>query len=275
MQKRVYPDHIYEKVRSDIAISYVKHEFRKLLYKIPQNYFEKIDKDIENWTKSTEVGYPRDFWNGFHGIAMGFKLKIGLNYLITAENISWNLENLPVKRLHFGVEQGETREIRNGKLPADEVTKYYSDPKNVVAKNKFIQLNKKLSDETPPRDTHPIIAFQKIENGNLVNSVHDGNRRLAKACIEGKGKILTFLGTYTTKEKVPKNYWIPTSLLMDNLFFAKLAFDKNDQKLFENYMNILKDMISKSESARYEMMNRAVTKHQPFRDKVFNALNLT
>lgn len=274
MQKRVYPSQIYDKVRSDLAISYIKHEFRKLLWSTPKKHFKEIDKTISNWTRSPVIGFPRDFWNGFYGIIMGFRLKIFLIYLITAENINWTLEKIPVNKLNFGVEHGETRHIRSGKLPAKEVIDFYARPENVKIKTKFIKLNERLSNETPPRDNDPIVAFQKIEDGNLVNSVHDGNRRLAKACLEGKDKILTYLGTYTTEEKLPKNYWIPTSVLMENLFFAKLAFDSKNNELFTKYMEILKDMLSKSESASYEMKNRAVTRSQPFRSKVFEALGI-
>ena len=61
---------------------------------------------------------------------------------------------------------------------------------------------------------------------------------------------------------------------MDNLFFAKRAHDQKDKKLFDNYMNILKDMLSKSESAVYEMKERALTSQQPFRNDVLKALGL-
>jgi hypothetical protein len=274
MEKRVYPVHIYEPIRSDIAKNYIKHEFRKLLWRLPAEYFKKIDLDIENWTRSPEIGYPRDFWNGFHGFSMGFKLKIGLIYLITAENIHWTLEDMPLSKLNFGVEQAETRHIRPGKLPANEVLDFYNSRENEEEKNRFLELNRKLSSETPPRDTDPIIAFQKIEEGILVNSVHDGNRRLAKSVLERKDKILTYIGRYSTDNKVPKNYWIPTSLIMDNLYFARLSYEQNDRLLFDKYMAILKDMLGKSESVVYEMKDRALTKSQPFRDDVLRSLNL-
>jgi len=97
---------------------------------------------------------------------------------------------------------------------------------------------------------------------------------LAKAILEGKGKILTYLGEYKTPEKFPMNYWIPTSILMDVLFFARQAYKQEDKKLFEKYMVILKDMLSKSGSAIYEMKERAITKKQPFRNDVLKALDL-
>lgn len=271
---QVYPKHIYEPIRAEIAISYVKHEFRKLLWRVPEKNWGAIDKDISDWLTSPELTIPRDFWNGFHGIAMGFKLKIGLVYLITAENISWAKKKYPVSKLWFGVEQGETREIREGRLSAKEVADFYSRKENQALRARFLKLNQKLSNETPPRDRHPIIAIQKEEENQLVYFAHDGNRRLAKTVLEGKDKIPAYLGEYTTKEKFPKNYWIPTSILMDNLFFAKRAYDKKDKKTFNHYMKVLKDMLSKSESAVYEMKERALTSQQPFRNVVLKALGL-
>lgn len=269
-----YPEHLYEPIREEVAVSYIQHEFRKLLLNLPEKYFDGIDRDISGWMTSPEFASPRDFWNLFHGIAMGFKLKIGLIYLATAENIKWSKKESPVLDLWFGVEQRETKKVREGRLSAKEVAQFYSRKENEVLKKKFQKLNQKLSNETPPRDQHPIIAIQKEEEGKLVFSVHDGNRRLAKAVLEGKEKILAYLGEYTTKEKFPKNYWIPTSILMDNLFFAKRAYDQKDKKLFNHYMKVLKDMLSKSESAVYEMKERALTSQQPFRNDVLKTLKL-
>jgi len=271
---KVYPRHIYEPIRAEIAKSYIKHEFRKLLWRIPEKYFEKIDKDISDWLISPELAIPRDFWNGFHGIAMGFKLKTGLIYSVTAENLNWEKIKYPVEKLWFGVEQRETRLIREGRLSAKEVKNYYSKKENESEKEKFLKLNRKLSEETSPRDHHPIIATQSIENDQLVYSVHDGNRRLAKAILEDKKNILTYLGTYKSKEKKPINYWIPTGLLMDNLLFAKIAQEQQNKQLFTHYMKILKDMLEKSENAVYEMKERALTKKQPFRNDVLKALDL-
>ncbi len=261
-------------MREEVAISYIKHEFRKLLWRVPEKYFEAIDKDLSDWMNSPELAIPRDFWNGFHGIAMGFKLKIGLIYLITAENTKWSKQIFPIKDLWFGVEQRETKQIRDGKLSAKEVSEFYSLKTNKTKRFEFLELNRKLSEETPPRDLHPIIAIQKMEGENLVYSVHDGNRRLAKAILERKEKILTYLGTYTTEQKLPINYWIPTSILMDIIFFAHQAYDNKDKKLFNKYMSSLKDMLSKSESAIYEMKERALTSQQPFRRDVLKALDL-
>ena len=40
---KAYPTHIYEPIRAEIAKSYIKHEFRKLLWRVPEKYFAEID----------------------------------------------------------------------------------------------------------------------------------------------------------------------------------------------------------------------------------------
>lgn len=275
MNKGIYPPHLFEPIREKIAVSYIQHEARKLFWRLPAKYFEKIDRDIEDLMHSPYMANPRDFWNIFHGIAMGFRLKIGLIYIVTAENIRWTKRNFSVSRLWFGVDLQQTKVVGEGRQPAEKLKKFYFDPKNKEEKEKQLAFTLKLSSDTAPRDTHPIIAVHGYEGKELVYSVHEGNRRLAKAILEGKEKILAYVGEYTTKDKFPKNYWVPTSILMDNLFFARRAYDKGDKRLFEKYMKVLRDMLDKSESAVFEMKNRALTNKQPFRNDVLKALVLS
>ena len=205
---------------------------------------------------------------------MGFKLKLGLVYLITAENIKWSKKEYPVEKLWFGVDLKQTNVVGKGKLPAKKLVDFYLKPENKKIKQEQLEFTLKLSKETAPRDKQPVIAIQTLKDDKAVYSVHDGNRRLAKAILEEKEKISAFLGEYSSSEKFQMNYWIPTSILMDVLFFAREAYKQEDKKLFEKYMAILKDMLSKSESAVYEMKERALTSQQPFRNDVLKSLGL-
>jgi len=271
---KIYPSHIYEPIREEIAVSYIKHEFRKLLWRIPEKYWSKIDRDISNWMNSPLLATPRDFWNGFHGICMGFKLIIGLVYLVTAENIIWKKEQFPISKLRFGVEQMETKKIKPGKLPAIEVAKYFAKEENRIIKEDYLEKIRGYFKGIKLNEIFPIIVIQKESENELIHFVHDGNRRLSWSVLEGAVKIPAYIGEYSTKEKFPKNYWIPTSILMDNIFFARRAFNKDNMNLFNSYMDVLRDMLDKSESSVYEMKNRALTSKQPFRNKVLKALNI-
>lgn len=270
---REYPNHIYEPIRQQVAVSYLQHEFRKLLWRVPEKNWQAIDKDIADWINSPNLSNPRDFWNGFHGISMGFKLKIGLIYYVTAQNMTWERKSMPISDLWFGVDLQQTRVAGEGKLPAKRVAEYYAKPENESAKKEQLEFTLGLSGNSVLRDDRPIIVTQKEKDGKLFYSVYDGNRRLAKAILENKDSVDAFVGTFFSGME-PKNFWAPTTVLMENLYFARLAYKREDKELFGKYMTILKDIISQSESARYEFQERVLTSQQPFRDEVLKMLNL-
>ncbi len=266
-----YPDHIYDKVRQEVATTYVKHEFRKLLWRVPESHWEAIDRDISDWINSPELAIPRDFWNGFHGICMGFKLKIELIYFITAKNVTWSKRTIPLSKLWFGVEFDQTRVVGEDKQFVEAVSQFYNDPQNQKLKADWLKLVVEKSGGTAPRDKHPIIVVQRERDNQMIYSVYDGNRRVAKAMLEGKDSIEAFVGDFAEGTS-PKDYWIPTTILMENLLFAKQAYDRGDTALFGKYVAVLQDMLNQSESARHELKERALTSQQPFRGEVLKTL---
>lgn len=274
MQKRAYPPHIYDPIRIELAVSYLQHEFRKLFRRVPEKYWPAIDKDIADWMNSPLLNTPRDFWNGFHGICMGFKLAIGLIYFVTAENIVWKKEKISVESLNFGIEFPPTRLIKSGALSAKEVSEFYFSPKNKRIKEEQRKVIKRLSWGTPPRDKDPIIVAEKILDDNIVLSIHEGNWRLIKAILEEKKTVLVYIGRFTSQEKSPRNYWVPTSIIYELLNFAKEAFKRKDKKSFQHYMGALRDILSKSEIAAYELKERALTGKKSFREEVLKSLCL-
>jgi len=225
-----YPKHLSEKIREEVAVSYLKHELKKI--------FPSIDKkEIENLMNNKELCKPRDFWNGLHGISMGFKLK-NILYLVTAENIIWEKRTMKVKELDFGVGMKI--------LSLDEIIK--------IRGNDF------------ERESDPIIAIEKIENDKKVIKVHDGNGRLARYIAENKEEIEVYLGKM--EGKFPQNFWLPTSLLIDNLYFVYEAIRNEDEKLFNDQITVIEDMLKNSESGKIEFKERTLTKKEPYRSKI-------
>jgi len=103
-----YPKHLSEKIREEVAVSYMKHELRKI--------FPSIDtKEVDNLMKNKELNTPRDFWNGLHGISMGFKLK-NILFLATAENITWQKLTVDITDITFGVELAQTKKYEKVKF---------------------------------------------------------------------------------------------------------------------------------------------------------------
>jgi hypothetical protein len=252
----MYPKHLSEKIREEVALSYLKHELRKI--------FPSINSaEVENLMNNKELYNPRDFWNGLHGISMGFKLK-NILYLVTAENVVWSKQQFKCQDINFGVELDSTRKIRPGKIKGQEFADYYYKDDEIRVKELKNVL--KIRGENEERESDPIVV---IENNELM-SAHDGNGRLARHILENKKEIWAFVGRM--EGKVPLNYWLPTSFLVEYLFYVYKAIDEENEELFIKQIAVLKDMLSFSESGKYELRHRALTSKEPYRSKILGEL---
>lgn len=255
-----YPKHLYEKVREEVAVSYLKHELRKI--------FPSIDtKEVENLMKNKELNTPRDFWNGLHGISMGFKLK-NILFLATAENITWQKLTMNIEDIIFGVELSQTKKIREGKISAKEFIDYYNN--NLEEKKTQLEATVELRGNDLVRENDPIIALERKEGDKNVISVHDGNGRLARHLLEDKKIIDVYLGKMTGEKLL--NYWIPTQLLIDILFFTYEAVKNNDDELLTKYSAVLNDIIKNFDCGKDEFIKRALTSKKEVREKILTAI---
>lgn len=257
-----YPKHISEKIRSDLAISYLKHELRKIFPSID-------DTEVENIFDNKELTIPRDFWNGLHGVSMGFKLK-NIVYLATAENVIWTHKIVNINELQFGVELQQTKVLRPGKVFARELIEYYA--RELDIQKQQLEFTKQIRGDDSQRESDPIIALSKNEAERPVISVHDGNGRLVRHILEGKDKISAYIGCQDGN--VLKNYWIPTQIFIDFLFFVYQAINNNDEVLFGKQIAVLKDIINKSESGRVEFLERALSSNEKYRKPIIASLGL-
>lgn len=230
---QIYPKHIYEKIRQEVANSYVRHELRKYLPSV--NNWPEVDKDIEKWFDSSGALYPvRDYWNGVHGIIMGFKLYNQLLSFITAENVAWALE-----------------EVETSKL-------IYTD----------------FGDHIPKQiSPEPIIVTEKLVEGEKKLVIYDGNNRVGQAVKKDEKVIKAYVGRFVGENLTPMNYWLPTSVLMEIVDYAKKA-DKDKNGTYEMYVKILIHMLSFSESGKYEMKNRVLPKESEFKTKFLTDLRM-
>jgi hypothetical protein len=260
----VYPKHLSEKIREEVAVSYLKHEFRKIFPSIDTN-------EVANLMKNSELSAPRDFWNGLHGISMGFKLKNVL-YFITAENIIWTKEKHNLDDFNFGVELQQTKLVKEGKLTAAEVRDFYN--KNRDLKKSQLDFTLGIRGNDNIREEDPIITIEKMEKDIKVLSVYDGNGRLGRHILEDDLTIEAFVGRYSSEDKRPMNFWLPTSLLMENLNFVYLAIERKDEVLFNQQIAVMKNMLSYSESGKYEFRERALSSKKEYRDKILTAMGI-
>ncbi|MFA5894681.1 MAG: hypothetical protein WC851_02805 [Candidatus Shapirobacteria bacterium] len=254
-----YPKHLGEKIRTKVATSYLKHELRKLFPSISE-------PEIEGLIVNKNLAIPRDFWNGVHGVGMGFKLHIGFIYLNTAENISWSFETIDIKSINFGVDRDLTRMA--GSRSVEKIVEYLrANPKTY---DKYLEEFKMNWVEDKQRETDPIIICEKKDG----LAIYEGNGRLEKLILDNREKTKGYVGRYTTSEKRPLNYWLPTSLIMDLLLFVYQAIEEDDQDLFESQIKVIRNMLRDSESGKKEFIERALSSKKEYREPILTALGI-
>jgi len=270
-----YPQHLYESIRIDVAKSYFKREFRKYLSNTRGPIWESIDSDVDSWFEpSSPVGGPRDFWNGFWGVAMGFKLKKGLLQVLTAENIQWEeVSELP---LDEGISSGTLGYIdlslNRHRLRASELREFAQNPENKTTINKWKQIFEEQARASEERDQFPIIAEEEIDHGQTILSIYDGNRRFAKAIFSGKSTINAYVGKYKTPNKVPRNFWLPTSYLMEMIRETEAL---GTEESYQQTLSLLREYKTLSESGRYELLNRVLVGSSDFIKRIKEELENT
>jgi len=274
MEREVYPKHLYEQIRREIGVDYVRHELRKYLPSIKGEVWKRIDQDIEGWFDEAPFLYPvRDFWNGVHGIMMGFKLYSHLLNFITGENVRWTKEEIELELLNFGTVNSLVKEmVPEGNEVRLAMSGYL---KNERLRKSHLEEMQKWYEITEERSTNPIIVTQKRIEGKDKLVVYDGNGRTTLAVLKGRGKILAYVGRFVDERRQPENYWLPTSLLMEIVHFVKKAREMGDDNLYDSYVRVLRDMLDRSESGRYEMLNRVVSKGSKFYDEFMGDLDLS
>ena len=143
------------------------------------------------------------------------------------------------------------------KATARKVKRYFQ--KSKFESQKWLKIFTKEAKSTASRDYFPIIALEETHNDIVKAYVHDGNRRMALSIIQGKNTIAAFVGKYTSDEKTPKNFWLPTSFLMDLVYNAKISNN------YESVLLFLKNLIKLSKSAEFELKERALIGKSEFR----------
>lgn len=254
-----YPRHLSEKIREEVAVSYLQHELRKI--------FPSINvQEVDNLMNNKDLNTPRDFWNGVHGIGMGFKLHIGFIYLLTAENIDWSFEEINIRSLQFGVDRDLTDMA--GSRSVEKIIEFLRN--NPSLNDKYSVEFKKNWVDDKKRETDPVIICEKKSG----LAIYEGNGRLEKLILDNREKTMGYVGRYTTSEKRPLNYWLPTSLIMDLLLFVYQAIEEDNQDLFKSQINVLRNMLRDSESGKKEFIERALSSKKEYREPILAELGM-
>lgn len=256
-----YPAHLYDSTRITVANTYFKRELRKYLHSLKDEASWKIiDTDIDNWFSDTEfssVNGPRDFWDGFFGFATGFKLKNGLIEIITAENITWTEEKLPLDNV---VTTGGNmlyidKRLAQSRLSAEYLRDFFNQEDNHDLAEKWKAEFTRYENMSAKRDHFPIIVEEQVLEDRTILATHDGNRRLIKAVLNGDTHISAYVARYSSKPQNPQNYWISTSFLVQMVFMAKKI---NTEESFQATLLLLKEYAQRSEAGAIELRERTL-----------------
>lgn len=275
MQKN-YPDHIYEPIRREIAVSYIRHELRKYFPSLKdENAWKNIDSDMASWFEEAPFLSPvRDFWNGFYGILMGFKLLIHLSDFVTAENIIWKREAINIKGLVFTGFNPTEFGVPMVTMAVSEAIDFYTMPGNEMRRMEDLAKLQATFTKTTNRSDDPVIVTQKKVEDKDRLAVCEGNARVYLAVLHGKNTIDAYVGRFVDERRRLANFWVPTSYLLELAHLARAAWREKDDELYQATARVLAKTLTFSESAKFEMKDRAVHKPEEFKQKLLTDLRL-
>ena len=257
-----FPPHFDEPLRRRIAIQFAQKEMRKLLPKFRDaSIWQSMDKQIEEWQE--KLGMIA-FWNGIHGISMGFGSK-SLIPLITSLNIKWTEKDLPVEELWFGGKFFTVSHLENAESAA-AVKEQLFQPDNKELLEKTIKLMKERATETAPRNDYPIFAIRKEEKLRVI----DGNRRLLQAIANGKNTIKAYVGEPIAKPPIYE-HWVPTQILVELVFWHKQQ-TLSGRDTTDATAKVIAELIRDTSAGRLEFAEHGVHRDDKIHMKLFKAV---
>lgn len=248
-----YPPHLSEPLRRSIAVRYVQHELRKLLPSLRDAVaWSTVDADVLRWFDGNPTLAPvRDFWNGVHGISMGFKLKHIVPY-VTSLHLTWREEDIDIDALKFGSVLEEIHATRYDPSVSN-VRRWFFDPLHHKELAAARTAHEERSAQTVPRDDYPIFVTRK----DGVLRVHDGNRRLLRAILFGQPTILAVIGE-PCGEPLLFEHWVPTSLLLDLVSLHRYRFAMEDNDATRHIAETIARLIRHSTAGIHELNHRCL-----------------
>ncbi len=259
---KVFLPHLYDPFRREIAIHYAQHELRKLLPQIRDAaLWQSIDEQVREWQDRLSF---QNFWNGIHGMSMGFSSK-SLVPWITSLNVQWSDKNMPVEELWFGGQFGPITSL-GGSESASDIKKNIFLPEYQVLFEQTKKILAERSSETALRDYFPIFTIRKKEKLRVI----DGNRRLLQAIVNGEKTIRATVGEPIAEPPLYE-HWVPTSLLVDLVFWYKRQIQAG-RDTTNTVAHMIAELIRDSSAGRFEFVNRAIHRNDKIHAQLLKAV---
>jgi hypothetical protein len=223
--ERVYPEHIYDPTRIQIATEILGKEVAKLVVAQNDAELEAHRGLVGEWFKGTEqeLSPVHDFWCTFELLPL-VKTK-RLARFVTAQNVDWRPENMSMDNLVLTwmpfIEHRP--EFGEGPWPVPVIRSIFEQHPDVYAEAAE-QNRVNRSRYGFNRDNDPItIVTREDETQYLL----DGNGRLYAALMAGRDEIRTWHGSMTGMKL--ENYWVSTGLLKDLCYTAVDEAESNPE----------------------------------------------
>lgn len=254
--RRMYPEHIYDPERIEIARELALKEYYKLMPFLHPQDFDRLGSEMIDWFngQSYELAPVHDYWNFVGGMIETLKLKT-VNMYLTSENISWSMQDIDPRQLRLYRAMGDLQ-----KGDKTEGSWGYQDVQQEIVSNpERLALNKQISDEksqdtTISRDDYPIIVIQNIDD---TYKLLDGNRRVMRAWLYGVDAITAWVGR-VQREPALKNYWVSASFL--RLMLMEYQADPRPE-VAASIRSQLEILFAASSIAKYHYQKRCI--HMP------------
>lgn len=267
MSESPYLPHLSDPFRREIAVRYIRHELRKLFPSVrDEEIWKRLDAEVPQWfEENPTLSSVRDFWNGLHGISMGFKLKNLVSWL-TSLNIVWKEREMPVSDIHFGTVLGEAKQIGIEPLSAEQAREWFFMEEHAAELEAARKAHEGYSKQTASRDLDPV--FIVLRDGKYV--VHDGNRRVLRAVLFEEPSVCAYVGEPIAMPPIFES-WVPTSTLLDLVSFHRY-WHALGHDVADSVAGVLKELIRDSSAAQYELFNRCFNEKHPADQKLMERM---
>ncbi len=104
--------------------------------------------------------------------------------------------------------------------------------------------------------------------------IYEGNARVFRAVLDAKNTVEAFVGRHVDEKRTLTNFWVPTSYLLELVHLARAAWKENDETTYQGGVIVLRKILTFSESAKFEMKDRAVHGPSEFKVKILADLGL-
>lgn len=247
---RIYPEHIYDPVRIQIATELVEKELAKLM---PTSDAVDISKDIKAWwaqPKEFKMGEVVDFWDAVDAVVGGIKLK-SIAMMITAANYSWSAAKIDVKNL---VLLSKLEQLN--RLPGlDDAPIKLTDIERLLERNPAERAEqRRIIDnysQIAEQDDYRIIGGLS-KDGSV--RVQDGNRRALRALLHGQPQLDAWI--YEDHGQQPRDYWVPVSLMLR--LVKMYRHNKENAQLVAGLKTVLAQIFEESSVGKIAYQQRVV-----------------